>query len=252
MLFWCRQPNATHSHLHAVRGRLPSSSYFYFRGWLVLSAMMVQVVSFGIFWEIPSGNVPVFSAIWFGNGYMFASAHEVLLDKGVDMSVVWSRQFGPDSSWPGCGCVCRCATTGAWSDSAVCRAGAAVAILRWSSTSRLWCRGRFPWFSLLGRPSRLRSCSMFPGGRCPCCAGRACSARCARQVPMVQILQKFVLMPQVQFQRLWTSLSCAATRESVDLSVATETCTHSCICAWLAAMRGSLLQFCSIFRPPSI
>ena len=23
-------------------------------------------------------------------------------------------QFGPDSSWPGCGCACRCATTGAW------------------------------------------------------------------------------------------------------------------------------------------
>ena len=59
-----------------------------FRGWLVLSTMMVQVVCHGIFWEIPSGNVPVFSATWFDNGYMFASAHEVLSDKGVDMPVV--------------------------------------------------------------------------------------------------------------------------------------------------------------------
>ena len=50
--------------------------------------MMVQVVCYGIFLEIPSGNVPVFSAIWFDNGFMFASAHEVLLDKGVDMPVV--------------------------------------------------------------------------------------------------------------------------------------------------------------------
>ena len=30
----------------------------------------------------------VFSAIWFDNGYMFASAHEVLSDKGVDMPIV--------------------------------------------------------------------------------------------------------------------------------------------------------------------
>ena len=27
----------------------------------------------GVFWEIPSGNVPVFSAIWFDSGYMFVS-----------------------------------------------------------------------------------------------------------------------------------------------------------------------------------
>ena len=50
--------------------------------------MMVQVVCYGIFCEIPSGNVPVFSAIWFDNGHMFASAPEVLSDKGVDMPVV--------------------------------------------------------------------------------------------------------------------------------------------------------------------
>ena len=97
--------DATHSHLHAVRGRLPS--YFHFRGWLVLSTMMVQVVCYGIFWEIPSGNVPVFSAIWFDNGYMFASAHEVLSDKGVDMPVVMLDSL-VQSSWPGCGCACRC------------------------------------------------------------------------------------------------------------------------------------------------
>ena len=38
VLFWCRQPCATHSFLHAVRGRL--ASYFYFRGWLVLSTRL--------------------------------------------------------------------------------------------------------------------------------------------------------------------------------------------------------------------
>ena len=124
--------DATHSHLHAVRGRLPS--YFHFRGWLVLSTMMVQVVCYGIFWEIPSGNVPVFSAIWFDNGYMFASAHEVLSDKGVDMPVVMLDSL-VQSSWPGCGCACRCATTGTWSDSAECRAGAAVAVHRRSMAS---------------------------------------------------------------------------------------------------------------------
>ena len=37
-------------------------------------------------------------------------------------------------------------------------------------------------------------------------------ARCCRQVPMVQILQKFVEAPQSQFLRLWTSLYFAATR----------------------------------------
>ena len=41
------------------------------------------------------------------------------------------------------------------------------------------------------------------GGRCSCCA---------RQVPMVQILQKFVEVPQSQFLWLWTSLYYAATR----------------------------------------
>ena len=36
-------------------------------------------------------------------------------------------------------------------------------------------------------------------------------ARCCRQVPMVQILQKFVEVPESQFLRLWTSLYYAAT-----------------------------------------
>ena len=60
---------------------------------------------------------------------MFASAHDVLSDKGVDMPVVMLDSFGPDSSWPGCGCACRCATTGAWSDTADSRASAAVAVI---------------------------------------------------------------------------------------------------------------------------
>ena len=46
----------------------------------------------------------------------------------------------------------------------------------------------------------------------PCCAGRACFARCClRQARMVQTLQKFVEVPQSQFLRLWTSLYHAAT-----------------------------------------
>ena len=92
---WCRQPNVTHSHLHAVRGRLPS---YYFRGWLVLSTMMVQVVCYGFFWEIPSGNVPVFSAIWFDNGYSLrqltrSCRTRVLLTCPLLCWTIWSRQF---------------------------------------------------------------------------------------------------------------------------------------------------------------
>ena len=36
-----------------------------------------------------------------------------------------------------------------------------------------------PMVFLLGRPWRLRSCSIFPGGRCPCCAGRVPCPVCA-------------------------------------------------------------------------
>ena len=63
--------------------------------------MMVQVVCYVNFWEIPSGNVPVISAIWFDSGYMFASAHEVFSDKGVDMPVVMLDSFVQTGSWPG-------------------------------------------------------------------------------------------------------------------------------------------------------
>ena len=32
----------------------------------------------GVFWEIPSGNVPVFSACWFDSGHTFASVYGAL------------------------------------------------------------------------------------------------------------------------------------------------------------------------------
>ena len=38
---------------------------------LVSSRPLAQLC--GVFWEIPSGNVPVFSAIFFDSGYMFVS-----------------------------------------------------------------------------------------------------------------------------------------------------------------------------------
>ena len=76
---------------------------------------------------------------------MFASAHEVSSDKGVDMPVdLLDRQFGPDSSET-CGgstgpvlgqvgCASRRATTGAWFDGAENCGCPAVAVHRRSST----------------------------------------------------------------------------------------------------------------------
>ena len=73
--------------------------YFYGSSFLATTcSMSFWSTRYGIFWEIPSGNVPVFSAIWFDSGYMFASAHEFLSDKGVDMPVWYAGQFGPHSS----------------------------------------------------------------------------------------------------------------------------------------------------------
>ena len=54
------------------------------------------------------------------------------------------------SSWARSLCPC-CATTGIWSDSAECRAGAAVAVHPRSSTSLSCRRVRSPWSSLVGR-----------------------------------------------------------------------------------------------------
>ena len=101
------------------------------------------------FWETTSGIFPVFSGIWFDNGYMFASAHEVLSDKGVDMPVVLldslvQTVLGQVVDVP--------VVVQREVRSADSRASAAVAVHRWSSTSRSWCRGRFPWFSMFGRP----------------------------------------------------------------------------------------------------
>ena len=63
--------------------------YFYGASFLAATcSMSFWSTRYGIFWEFPSGNVPVLSAIWFDSGHMFASAHEVLSDKGVDMPVV--------------------------------------------------------------------------------------------------------------------------------------------------------------------
>ena len=72
-----------------VRSYVARGHYFYGSSFLAATcSMSFWSTGYGIFWEIPSGNVPVFSAIWLDSGYMFASAHEVLSDKGVDMPVV--------------------------------------------------------------------------------------------------------------------------------------------------------------------
>ena len=65
---------------------------------------------------------PVLRYAWFDGRYMFASAHEVLSDKGVDMPVVMLDSLVQTVL----GQVVDVATTGAWSDSADSRAGAAV------------------------------------------------------------------------------------------------------------------------------
>ena len=55
---------------------------------ILLFALGTGVQVCGVSREISSGNVLVFSAVWFDSGYIFASAHEVMGDKGVDMPVV--------------------------------------------------------------------------------------------------------------------------------------------------------------------
>ena len=87
-----------------------------------------------------------------------------------------------------------CATTDAWFDGAANCGVSAVAVHRRSSTSLSFRSGRSPWSRLLSRPS----CSMLPGGRCPCCAGRSMPVVVQRQVLMVQILQKTVEVTQAQ------------------------------------------------------
>ena len=84
-----------------------------------------------------------------------------------------------------------------------------------------------------------------------------------------QILQNFVLMPAGAVPAVVTSLSYAATRCLATVKVpqiqfmagvSGPFCRHRdmyaqlhlCMVGMLAAMRGSLPQFCSIFRPPSI
>ena len=58
--------------------------YFYGSSFLAATcSMSFWSTRYGIFWEIH-----VFSVIWFDSGYMFASAHEVLPDQGVDMPVL--------------------------------------------------------------------------------------------------------------------------------------------------------------------
>ena len=58
------------------------------------------------------------------------SCRKRVVDMPIVCWTVWSRQFRDlwrlhrSSSWPVCGCACRCATTGVWSDSADSRVGA--------------------------------------------------------------------------------------------------------------------------------
>ena len=48
------------------------------RIWHPLVRCLTGVQVCGVFWEIPSRNVPVFSACWFDSGHKFASVHGAL------------------------------------------------------------------------------------------------------------------------------------------------------------------------------
>ena len=87
---------------------------------------------------------------------------------------------------------------------------------------------------------------------------------------MVQTLQKFVEVPQSQFlpgcgrRRVFAATRCLATVKVPQIQFIAGVSGHFsrhrdryaqlqlCMVGMAAAMRGSLLQFCSIFRPPSI
>ena len=92
-----------------------------------------------------------------------------------------------------------------------------------------------------------------------------------RQARMVQTLQKkFVEVPQSQFlpgcgrRCVYAAASCLATLKMPQKEFIAGVRGHFsrhrdrhaqlqlCMVGMVAAMRGSLLQFCSIFRPPSI
>ena len=108
-----------------------------------------------------------------------------------------------------CGTCYASITWRSWSDSAENCGYSAVAVHRRSSIS---CRSAEADSHGLafGRPYKLRSCSVCLVFDVPV-VQVVFHARCCRQVPTVQILQKFVEVPQSQFLRLWTSLYHAAT-----------------------------------------
>ena len=164
---------------------------------------------------------------------------------------------------------------GAWFDGAVNCGFSAVAVHRRVSISLSWCRGRFSWSCLFGRPWRLRSCSMFPGGRCTCCAGRAffpvVVTTGAHGSDSAEIRGgSTVAVPS----QLWTSPYYAATSRLATVKVAqiqfiAGVSRHfqspqrqvrtvaavdggPCLAGMVATFSCSLMQFCSIFRPPSI
>ena len=56
-----------------------------------------------------------------------------------------------------------------------------------------------PMVFLLGRPWRLRSCSIFPGGRCPCCPGRAWTCLLTRPSSSTTGAVVQTVVPQLQF-----------------------------------------------------
>ena len=147
----------------------------------------------------------------------------------------------------------------------------------WScrSSTSLSCRtDRSPWSCLLGRPWRLRSCSMFPGCRYPCCAGRACYARCCcdRRALFRFCGNSWRFRSRSSFPVVDVAVLCSDklsrdsegatdsvhrwsqwTFQSPQRQVCRVAAVHGgpCLAGMVAAMRGSLLQFCSIFRPPS-
>ena len=106
----------------------------------------------------------VFSAIWFDSGFLFASAHEV-------------RDSMVQQRWLSRSCISSKVVDFPF----VPQRLIPMVLPVWKTTETPQLQ-YVSWWSL------------------PCCAGRACSARCLlRQMPMVQTLRKFVEVSQSQF-----------------------------------------------------
>ena len=100
---------------------------------------------------------------------------------------------------------------GAWFDGAVNCGFSAVAVHRRSSISLSWCRGRFHDLACSEDQRDSAVAVSFLVVEALLCRSCLLCPLLLRQARMVETLQKFVLVPQSQFLRLWTSLYYAAT-----------------------------------------